>query len=67
MLLEVAAAGTVLFFLADELLHLAVEGVGEPPVAGEQYVALHGAEMNPSIRIVDGIEKLAGWLAANPQ
>ena len=38
-----------------------------PAVVEQQYVALHGAEMNPSIRMVDGIEKLAGWLAENPQ
>ncbi len=31
-------------------------------VRGKRYVALHGAEMNPSIRIVDGIEKLAAGL-----
>lgn len=38
-----------------------------PAVTGQRYVALHGAEMNPSIRMVDGIEKLASWLAENPQ
>lgn len=55
--------------LEDKKQFLATDPVTAvlPAVAGEQYVALHGAEMNPSIRIVDGIEKLAGWLAANPQ
>ncbi|MBM7368295.1 ABC transporter substrate-binding protein [Gordonia hydrophobica] len=37
-----------------------------PAVQKQQYVALHGAEMNPSIRMVDGIEKLAAWLSQNP-
>lgn len=37
-----------------------------PAVAAQRYVPLHGAEMNPSISIVDGIEKLAAWLDANP-
>lgn len=27
------------------------------------YVALHGAEMNPSIRFVDGLEKITAWLS----
>ncbi|WP_369138691.1 ABC transporter substrate-binding protein [Modestobacter versicolor] len=31
-------------------------------VRGERYIALHGAEMNPSIRFVDGLEKLADGL-----
>lgn len=31
-------------------------------VQGKSYIALHGAEMNPSIRLVDGIEKLVAGL-----
>lgn len=27
------------------------------------YIALHGAEMNPSIRFVDGLEKIVTWLS----
>lgn len=30
-------------------------------VRGGCYVALHGAEMNPSIRYVDGLEKIREW------
>ncbi|MFB9376449.1 ABC transporter substrate-binding protein [Kineococcus gynurae] len=32
-------------------------------VREQHYVALHGAEMNPSIRAVDGLEKLAAGLS----
>lgn len=35
-------------------------------VQAKRYIALHGAEMNPSIRLVDGIEKLADGLVALP-
>lgn len=54
--------------LADKKEFLAADPVTKvmPAVAGRKYVALHGAEMNPSIRTVDGIEKLADWLAQNP-
>lgn len=38
-----------------------------PAVAAQRYVSLHGAEMNPSISMVDGIEKLAAWLDENPR
>jgi iron complex transport system substrate-binding protein len=38
-----------------------------PAVVAQRYVSLHGAEMNPSISIVDGIEKLAAWLKENPR
>ena len=31
-------------------------------VRDESYIALHGAEMNPSIRLVDGLEKIAAGL-----
>lgn len=31
-------------------------------VKNERYIALHGAEMNPSIRFVDGLEKIAAFL-----
>ena len=30
-------------------------------VRNECFIALHGAEMNPSIRYVDGLEKIRGW------
>lgn len=32
-------------------------------VESGSYIALHGAEMNPSIRFVDGLEKITAWLA----
>lgn len=35
-------------------------------VQGKRYVSLHGAEMNPSIRTADAIEKLSDGLAALP-
>lgn len=35
-------------------------------VQNEHYIALHGAELNPSIRYVDGLEKIRAWLDANP-
>jgi iron complex transport system substrate-binding protein len=55
--------------LDDKKQFLAVDPVTAvmPAVSAQRYVALHGAEMNPSIRMVDGIEKLAAWLAGNPQ
>lgn len=31
-------------------------------VRGQRYIALHGAELNPSIRFVDGLEKIRHWL-----
>ena len=31
-------------------------------VRDKRYVSLHGAEMNPSIRAVDGVEKLSDGL-----
>jgi iron complex transport system substrate-binding protein len=30
-------------------------------VEGERFIALHGAEMNPSLRFVDGLEKIQAW------
>ncbi|THJ08170.1 ABC transporter substrate-binding protein [Nocardioides sp.] len=30
-------------------------------VENERFIALHGAEMNPSIRFVDGLEKIRAW------
>ena len=30
-------------------------------VREQRYIALHGAEMNPSIRFVDGLEKIRAW------
>lgn len=32
-----------------------------PAVRNGCYIALHGAEMNPSIRYVDGLEKIQAW------
>lgn len=34
-------------------------------VEQERFIALHGAEMNPSIRFVDGLEKIQAWWSAN--
>lgn len=34
-------------------------------VQGQRYIALHGAEMNPSIRFVDGLEKVRAWYEAH--
>lgn len=31
-----------------------------------RYFSLHGAEMNPSIRFVDGLEKIRAWSDENP-
>lgn len=55
--------------LVDKKAFLASDPVTAvmPAVAEQRYVALHGAEMNPSIRMVDGIEKLVDWLADHPQ
>lgn len=36
-----------------------------PAVRDECFIALHGAEMNPSIRYVDGLEKIQAW-ASDP-
>lgn len=52
--------------LADKEAYLS----GDPVTASleavqeRRYVPLHGAEMNPSIQLVDGIEKLADGLAS---
>lgn len=35
-----------------------------PAVADGCFIALHGAEMNPSIRYVDGLEKIATWVGS---
>ena len=34
-------------------------------VRNERFIALHGAEMNPSIRYVDGLEKIQAWAQEN--
>lgn len=34
-------------------------------VKNENFIALHGAEMNPSIRYVDGLEKIKTWWNEN--
>lgn len=36
-------------------------------VEQERFIALHGAEMNPSIRFVDGLEKIKAWWSANKE
>jgi len=38
---------------------------GMDVVQQRRYVVLHGAEMNPSIRFVDGLEKIRAWYEAN--
>lgn len=35
-------------------------------VQNECFISLHGAEMNPSIRYVDGLEKIQAWANENP-
>ncbi|GAA1185014.1 ABC transporter substrate-binding protein [Nesterenkonia xinjiangensis] len=52
-----------------DLLEDKVEFLGSDPltrtldaVEEEDYIALHGAEMNPSIRFVDGLEKVSEFL-----
>lgn len=32
-----------------------------PAVQQQRFISLHGAEMNPSIRYVDGLEKIGAW------
>ncbi|MCZ2827304.1 ABC transporter substrate-binding protein [Modestobacter sp. VKM Ac-2986] len=51
--------------LADKESFLAADPLTStmPAVQEERYIALHGAEMNPSIRFVDGLEKIADGLA----
>ncbi|HYO41349.1 MAG TPA: ABC transporter substrate-binding protein [Nocardioidaceae bacterium] len=44
-------------FLASDPLTSTLQAVRD-----ERYIALHGAEMNPSIRFVDGLEKIAAGL-----
>lgn len=34
-------------------------------VREQRYISLHGAEMNPSIRFVDGLEKIRAWWDEN--
>ncbi|MBM7050876.1 ABC transporter substrate-binding protein [Rothia sp. ZJ1223] len=36
-------------------------------VKNENFIALHGAEMNPSIRYVDGLEKIGDWYENNQE
>lgn len=38
-----------------------------PAVQNECFIALHGAEMNPSIRYVDGLEKFRAFALENPE
>lgn len=47
-------------FLEDDELTSTLDAVGQ-----ERFIALHGAEMNPSIRFVDGLEKIQAWWLAN--
>lgn len=44
-------------FLANDPLTNTMDAV-----KNERYIALHGAELNPSIRFVDGLEKIAAYL-----
>ncbi len=50
--------------LADKIAFLESDPVTSTMTAvrNKSYIALHGAEMNPSIRAVDGVEKLADGL-----
>jgi len=50
--------------LADKQAFLAADPLTSTlqAVRDEAYIALHGAEMNPSIRFVDGLEKIADGL-----
>jgi iron complex transport system substrate-binding protein len=50
--------------LADKEAFLAADPLTSTlqAVQGQRYIALHGAEMNPSIRFVDGLEKIADGL-----
>lgn len=43
-------------FLEEDPLTRTLEAVER-----ERFIALHGAEMNPSIRFVDGLEKIQAW------
>ncbi|AZZ50189.1 ABC transporter substrate-binding protein [Rathayibacter rathayi] len=36
-----------------------------PAVQKGRFIALHGAELNPSIRFVDGLDKIRAWWDAN--
>lgn len=49
--------------LADKTEFLANDPLTRtlPAVQKKCFVALHGAEMNPSIRYVDGLEKIQAW------
>jgi iron complex transport system substrate-binding protein len=43
-------------FLESDPLTKTIDGV-----RNQHYIALHGAELNPSIRFVDGLEKIKAW------
>lgn len=43
-------------FLESDPLTKTIDGV-----RAQHYIALHGAELNPSIRFVDGLEKIKAW------
>ncbi|WP_194764429.1 ABC transporter substrate-binding protein [Microbacterium sp. UFMG61] len=43
-------------FLESDPLTKTIDAVGH-----QRYIALHGAELNPSIRFVDGLEKIKAW------
>lgn len=47
-------------FLESDELTSTLDAVQE-----ERFIPLHGAEMNPSIRFVDGLEKIQAWWLAN--
>lgn len=47
-------------FLEEDELTRTLDAVGH-----ERFIALHGAELNPSIRFVDGLEKIQAWWTAN--
>lgn len=49
--------------LADKEAFLAADPLTSTleAVQNECYISLHGAEMNPSIRYIDGLEKIQAW------
>jgi iron complex transport system substrate-binding protein len=53
--------------LDDKIAFLASDPLTRtlPAVQDERYIALHGAELNPSIRFVDALEKIHDWWVAN--
>ncbi len=53
--------------LDDKIAFLTSDPLTKTLKAVEQkrFISLHGAEMNPSIRYVDGLEKIGAWWREN--